>query len=240
MLTKLKAVMTWLCILPATSSLSFASKALHVIFALVIFTVNACCVIASFAYIVKFISDDLEGSLFALIIACGLGSTAYVLAIATIKRYEMAKICQMLSAIYTKCKWSSVHRLATFSQIHYNWMKCIWLYLDGTGTYARLLNQANETSEWICEIYFKINLLGFLSMAGMPIIVACICWLRKDCTDYVFHPINIMLIIQKQNINFYSLGLCFAFSVYHGINLLYLDTLRNIYLMWSLALHWWQ
>lgn len=99
-----KKVLIWLCLCPAEKSTKWTRKLIYIIFALIILTGNLCAFGTSVAYFLRYVSTDLEGSLYALYQIGAFYALIYMTITAFYLRQEILALFDSLTKIYEKCK----------------------------------------------------------------------------------------------------------------------------------------
>lgn len=97
-------ILTWLCMCPADESTRRSTKIFYAIFGLTIFSINLCNISAGTAFVLKFISTDLESALYGVFNAIAPASMMYVMIATLFLRYEVKGIFDKLSRIYDASK----------------------------------------------------------------------------------------------------------------------------------------
>lgn len=93
-------VLSWICVETDDESIN-SSK---ILFSFLIFTANLFGLISSVAFFLKFVSINLEQSLYTMFQISGTISTFYVSFIVFFSRRKISKLFQSLSKIYDDCK----------------------------------------------------------------------------------------------------------------------------------------
>lgn len=93
-------VLTWLCVFPPDESTSRLKRMAYTTFSLAIFGINAGSFFGSLAYFLKFMSVDLEQSLFAVVQMLGEVNMAYISIITYLLRHRITATYESLAKIY--------------------------------------------------------------------------------------------------------------------------------------------
>lgn len=99
-----KKVLVLLCVCPPDKSMSIGNRAICVIFALVVFILNASVVQVHFSYFLTFLSINLAESLYALMYGIAFCAPVYGMISTLFVRNEFGGIFKQLSAIYRNSK----------------------------------------------------------------------------------------------------------------------------------------
>lgn len=100
-----KQIWTWLCVCPPNKNTSKWKRVAYMILASAIIAFEFTAVIASLAFIVKFMRTDFEGCLHALFQCIGYVGITAVMIIALISRRKIFWIFEELTKIHQKCKF---------------------------------------------------------------------------------------------------------------------------------------
>lgn len=155
-------VLTWLCVFATKSNKKYFYIAIT--FLVIILILSG--IFTSFTYLWKYISVDLDSSLYALFQVAGYSSAFYSTVVTAYMRHEIVAIFEKLSNIYKTSK------TASFEFIAY----------------------ANCKSELFWSIYFKFILLAIADLLIFPAISIVYCWIQTGNLDVKkFHrPVNVM------------------------------------------------
>lgn len=93
-------VLTLVSILPCDEKASTWTKVISVIFPVVVLIAHLWSIVSSAQYFSKFMSDDLDSALFAVLTICGHVNMAYMFIIAHFLRHRINAIFMSLTAIY--------------------------------------------------------------------------------------------------------------------------------------------
>lgn len=99
-------VLTWLCVFPPEEGTTKKKRIAHVVFSLTIFGINAGSFFVSLAYFMKYMSIDLEQSIFAIVQMLGEVNMTYISVITFILRDEVSATYKSLSKIYKEREFS--------------------------------------------------------------------------------------------------------------------------------------
>lgn len=111
-----RCILTWLAVYPSDKSDKKWKKFASIIICLVIFIANVCGLIASIAFFMKFISIDLEGSIYASYQITGILPLLLAMLISFVLRSNIIDIFEKLTKIYNDRKINSL------------FFKCIYLF----------------------------------------------------------------------------------------------------------------
>lgn len=89
---------------PADENTRRSTQIFYAIFGLTIFSINLCNISAGTAFVLKFISTDLESALYGVFNAIAPASMMYVMIATLFLRYEIKGIFDKLSRIYDASK----------------------------------------------------------------------------------------------------------------------------------------
>lgn len=103
-----KRVLILLCLCPADNSTNKWKKIGHILFALVIFVLILCFFVVNVSSTIKFLSINLQDSLFAFVSAVGIFALIYTMVAAFLLRHRMGDIFEKLSKIEEKCGYICV------------------------------------------------------------------------------------------------------------------------------------
>lgn len=101
-----KKVLMWLSVYPFADGASKWKKKLSILLAFYVFISQICSVVASVAFFLKFMSTDLERSLYAIFQVFACSSAAYGVGFAVVMSHEITNTIDKLSEIYKMCKSS--------------------------------------------------------------------------------------------------------------------------------------
>lgn len=98
-------VLTWLCMLPMDEASTKTEKLGCIAFAIGVTLIIYSGFLASLIFFLKFVSSDLEESLYALFQVVGMFSTANAIVVAILMRHKIPSIFTNLSKIYDERKF---------------------------------------------------------------------------------------------------------------------------------------
>lgn len=101
-------VLMWLCVCPASESASANKKVAYVAFTLLFCITILSTVAANVTFVIKFISIDLEKSLYAFVYIIAFSGIIYVMIVALLYRHKINAIFVELSAIYKASKFRPI------------------------------------------------------------------------------------------------------------------------------------
>lgn len=103
----IKRILIWLCMCPPQKSTSKWKKRVYLIFAAVVLFSFLFGLMAHSAYIVKFLSTNFPGCLFAFLGVCGFWGVIYIMTTSFIMRQKISRFFENLTEIYESSKCSS-------------------------------------------------------------------------------------------------------------------------------------
>lgn len=98
-------IWTWLCVCPQDKNASRLKKVACIIFTSAIIAFDFSAIVASVAFIVKFLRSDFEGCLHALFQFIGYTAITAIMILALISRRKICWIFDELTKIHQKCKF---------------------------------------------------------------------------------------------------------------------------------------
>lgn len=116
-----RRLLTWLYLYPSTETSGNQKSVTCFAFTIAVYVATMSFLVSSMAFFMKFVSTDLEESLYALFQIGGFSNTAYVITFAYFSHRRIAAIVDELTAIYNTCKNSF---FASKSEII--WNKFYW------------------------------------------------------------------------------------------------------------------
>lgn len=105
-----RKVLTWLCIVPADEETTKFKKLIYIACTSALMVSTICGFLTSSAFIIKFMSTNLEDCLYALIQICATVGDTYMMLVAFILRHKIAALFDRLAAIYRASKKSVKYR----------------------------------------------------------------------------------------------------------------------------------
>lgn len=99
-------IMTWIFIVPNAKSNSKFQTVLFATFGCIAIVSQVFAVATSFAYFIKFLSIDIEQSLYTTFQITACASAAYVFILACFSRHQIQSLFEHLTAICDTCKYS--------------------------------------------------------------------------------------------------------------------------------------
>lgn len=97
-----KNVLTWLCILPAQEQTNKRMKLIYIAFTFTLSITCFCGLASSLAFMMEYLSTNLENCLYALFQVAADASAFYMVMVALFLRHKMAALFDNLSEIYNK------------------------------------------------------------------------------------------------------------------------------------------
>lgn len=95
-----KQVLPFICLCPLDASISKSKKTIYISLCTILMAMTVATWISGFVYIWKFISVDLEGSLFEFSMSFGVIGITYILIVLLMSREKIAEIFEQLDIIY--------------------------------------------------------------------------------------------------------------------------------------------
>lgn len=99
-----RRVLEWLCVYPSNEMVSNGTKVSYIIFSVILFILNVNGLMASAAYLLKFVSTDLESALYALFQTDALTATGYMNIVLLLSRHGFLDIFNGLNQIFVASK----------------------------------------------------------------------------------------------------------------------------------------
>lgn len=99
-LASIQQTLAWFCVCTFTKNANKWQKIARIPFTLIIFAMNLGALASSVAFFYKFMSTDLEASLYALSIIIAFGGMFYVALVSLIMRHKIANSFESLADIY--------------------------------------------------------------------------------------------------------------------------------------------
>lgn len=184
-----KRMLTWLSVFPIDKNVSITKRLGYMSFTAIILTCLLSAMISSSVFFVKYISIDLQQSLYAVLHLTLVVQALYMYAVIYRMRNKTKLAFEHLTNIYDQCKSSIRTLMESMLMITFH------LNLDKADENSfRFLAQADEVSEWMWPIYWKFSLFGFF--IGIPFTIAIpilILYLRYGIFDmeHVVHPFGL-------------------------------------------------
>lgn len=97
-------VLTWLCVFPMHESAAMKEKLTCIVFSIGVILTIFSGLIGSVIFFLKFVSTDLEESLYALFQIAAIFSTSNAIVVAVQMRHRIPTMFKNLTTIYEKCK----------------------------------------------------------------------------------------------------------------------------------------
>lgn len=191
LLPTIKSGMKWLCIYPANKSESVRQKIAYKIVGGTVVVINCAGTASHFAFMLKFWSTDLEGSLTAFMGLVANIGTIYTKLIAFLLQHRMHRIFVKLAKIFdaSMCRIDFEHFAVLFC-----WIEHAFHSLDKNDESFKLLLHVNEVSKWITSILKTFMIFFACCTILMCIASVLICRMIHGYSDvrYFFHPSNVM------------------------------------------------
>lgn len=115
-----RQMLTWLCIYPTDENESQSKKLMYILFSVVVFASNLFGMAASGCYFLRYKSDSLEDSLFALVTMIGTANVAYINGITFYLRHSIVGLFKALGIFYNERKRVRMHFIR---EIFIGWTK---------------------------------------------------------------------------------------------------------------------
>lgn len=154
-------VLTWLCICPVANNTSESRKLISAIFSITVFVAISCNVIASVAYIRKFIEIDFEASLDAVHPVFGWMPLIFIFIVMHRLKHQIVEMFGALSNIYSTSKLVSIKTTAIRKTNNLIYQKKKSPVLATDIDLVKHLIQVKEKCERVWEIYIKYVITGF-------------------------------------------------------------------------------
>lgn len=103
-----RSIMTWFRFCSASDSTGVCQKMLYFSLFSIILITNLCCVISSMVFVLKYLSTDLNGSMYAFMIVATVFTWICAATIAFFIRHKIRDLFKNLATIYWKCKWLQI------------------------------------------------------------------------------------------------------------------------------------
>lgn len=97
-------VWSWLCVYSTEEHINKRNKIARIVFTLLVLVAHVSLVVASFVFIIKFVSSDFKGSLHALFPLIALASTTYTVVYGVNSRQKIVDIFEILETIHYESK----------------------------------------------------------------------------------------------------------------------------------------
>lgn len=174
-----REVMTWLGFYPFENGTSQSKKWICIMFGWGVFFVNAAACVSSVIFFFKYVSIDLEESLYSAIQIFGVGGITCLMISSFLLRKTIFSIFQQLSEFYEIRK--SEHFLCSIFEIEDFSLILFSTFQDSNGYSLQRLMHVNSRSEWIWSIYFKYGVGGFVPVALVTATISVIfCFTKND------------------------------------------------------------
>lgn len=164
-------ILVWMCVYPCDENTTIWMRSAHILFSVFIFVMNTTGFVFSGAYFVKYVSIDLEQSLFALLQTVGEANMLYILAITFILRHKITAMMRSLSRIYDMCKNTTEMYLLLFIIFILSLLpSSISPIADVTIEMSLFLTKVNQCSDWMWSMFFKYAICYALCTGTVAII----------------------------------------------------------------------
>lgn len=180
-----RRVLTWLCLCPFDPSTSTWKRAFFVISTIFLFASEVGAFISSIIFFVKNVSNDLEGSLYAVFQFVAFTGLIYMSIVAFILRKRINMFLGTLSTIYEESERANERNVFSWLSISFQ------LFSDSNLSSFRHFERANHKSELLWEYYAKFVLTGFpASTIGMSATSVLYCHLtgKGFNSKYLYFP----------------------------------------------------
>lgn len=101
-------VLTWFCAYPADESTSSRQKLAHMFCFLSVLLGVICNLTAGAAYFLKYVSEDLDHSLYAFAQIFAVSSSVYIITTSPFLHRRNVAVIDGLAKIYTECKYIEI------------------------------------------------------------------------------------------------------------------------------------
>ena len=122
-----RRVLTWLCVYPVDEVTSKCKNLSYILCTVLTLAANTCGLLASSACFAKYVSNDMELSLHALLQICALTSATYMMIIALFSRRNVKMIFDNLAKIHESGKHVKLLWLDTMTRYYSSMLWLIWL-----------------------------------------------------------------------------------------------------------------
>lgn len=191
-------VFKWLCICPSEKNDSKCQKSLYVMWSAfsVIWIIIG--MIVSLSFFLKYVSTDLEASIYAIQQITGSSNFLYTFLNAFIFRHKILTIFTGLADIFEKCKYFNF-KIDWFLQEHSgnieNEIEFLSFSDKNTDLYQFLIN-TNDTCERMWRFYFKYAVLGLgvvipLLSSIFSVLISRLIY-GDDFTEHLYHSYNML------------------------------------------------
>lgn len=176
-----------LCAHPTEEDNEKLPKICYSIFSATVFTLLLTAVVSSIAYFVKFVSIDLESSLYALFQIVATWPMLNGMSIVFFMKFKMRALFENLQNVYEKCWYFffEVKKMRCFEKITFS---------DKNWNSFEILGNANDWSERLWEIYLKYALGGFFVNTAISSAYSIFCTWRNGFFDanIAYYPYKAM------------------------------------------------
>lgn len=203
-----QSIMIWFSFCSAKDFTSIWKKIASFVLFLLILIPNVCLATSSLVYVSKYLSIDLNGSVFAFMIVANHYTWVYFTIIAFFMRHKINGIFELLTTIYRTSKCPNIEAYFNgFRSFHLHLLSSIefFLNLDERNHSFELLVRVNDTCERIWKFHFKGCIIGFVgSVTSTSIISVVHCWIANgylDTTEF-YYPLKIVYDFFVKNLNY--------------------------------------
>lgn len=182
-----RRILMWVSLIPADKGISSIRKFASKLLCLSIFATVLSVSISSWAFYFKFVSIDLQKSLYAFAQIAAFTSMTYAIIVTFFIRHRFPAIFESLNKI---CETSESALFVSFSN------NPLFIFnLDKSKYFIELLAKANGTAAWMWEVYMKYVLHGTIVATLMQFFVLLsYCFIRNGHFDanYVYYPYTLV------------------------------------------------
>lgn len=180
-------VLSWFCVCLTSDTKSVGSRIASITFSFSCLIANACAVAASATFFAKFVSIDLEESLYALFQITAYSQVVYIYIMAFILRHKVTAIFGNLLKIYNTSKsW-----LPIFSRYLFIIFWHFGLNSEAKQDSFHFLVEADRKNDKIWKILLKLIIFGYpASTVLFCVVSALVCyWFNGNfVAKYLYHP----------------------------------------------------
>lgn len=186
-----RRVLIWLCVFPPERYTSKWKKLAHVLFSLTILGINAGSFFGSLTFFLKYMHDDMEKSLFALVQMFGEVNMSYISIITFIQRHKILATYNSLTKIYrTRKNAFEINIDSEFTLSNHTILMNFRLDADANHETMRFLELASRESEKMWMIFFNLIFkYGLSSMILSGVLTTMLGWRLEGqyVTKYSYH-----------------------------------------------------
>lgn len=184
-------ILIWLCMCSAEKSTSVRKSVTYFTIFLIIFAINFGNTISGYMYFIKYMSTDLEGCLFAFMASSATLVVLYTMFSAYRLRHKINELFENLAII---CANDSKCSLLNFYWKPFSTFKLCFAFLDDDAVSIEILNEANNTSEFLCTICVMYLISTVLTTTLITAFIVMVCWFMNGHLDvtHLYHPLKLL------------------------------------------------